>query len=349
MMTPELVVEARGTVALLDAADAARVRFEGIAVGVGVFTDTAGRQVRVTERHLPLVAERLAGVFIRDLHREDMRATVGVVDGADVQGSEVHFRAEVRVQPFVDVVRAFWERLRFSLGFRYDAARLQPNGDGTYDLPEDFVLDHLAVVPRGQFEGARVLQLLNELRQHGAAHAHQDGMLEPHEPAGATMDAKEAEQLRAQRDEALKAAEAARAELAESKLSLQRDLDQARADLGKARGDADAAGKLAEQARLELGRAKNRLAAEVMKLELGQGKDFDLEDRRAALAAMDLAALDKLRGELHLAAQAAKAEGGEQPASKPEAPAEAPKGAGLDLEKLSLTDTLRLAFHQGAL
>lgn len=348
-MQPDLLVEARGTVALLDAADAARVRFEGVAVGVGVFTDVAGRQVRVTERHLPLIAGRLPGVFIRDLHHEDMRATVGVVDGADVDRSEVRFRAEVRVQPFVDVVRAFWERLRFSLGFRYDAARLQPNGDGTYDLPDDFVLDHLAVVPRGQFEGARVLQLLNELRQGGGAglHADKDGTHEPAEDA--TMDAKEAEQLRAQRDEALKASEAARAELADAKLSLQRDLDTARVDLVKVKGDADAAGKLAEQARLELGKAKNRLAAEVMKLELGQGKDFDLEDRRAALAAMDLAALDKLRGELHAAAAQAGAPARE-PASKPEGPAAgAPKGAGLDLEKLSLTDTLRLAFHQGAL
>lgn len=108
-----LVVDARGTVALLDAEDTARVRFEGIAVGVGVFHDVAGRRIRIRAGHLDGVAKRLAGVFIRDLHRENIGATVGLVHAAKVEGDEVHFTGDVRVPPFVDMVRAFWDRIRF--------------------------------------------------------------------------------------------------------------------------------------------------------------------------------------------------------------------------------------------
>lgn len=155
-------------------------------------------------------------------------------------------------------------------------------------------------------------------------------------------DGKELEQVRQQRDDALKTA-----------AQRQHEMEQARAELGKAKADLDASTKLAEASRLELGQAKNRFAAEVMKLELGAGKDFDLDARKKELTSLDLAALDTLRGELRLAAKPPTAPPGPTPpapaASTADrvAPLVAPKG--LDLSTLSLTDTLRLAFHQGAL
>lgn len=122
------------------------------------------------------------------------------------------------------------------------------------------------------------------------------------------------------------------------------ELEQARGELGKARADLEASTKLAEAARLELGQAKNRLAAEVMKLELGQGKDFDLDQRKKELTGLELAALDKLRGELRLAAAE-----DDEPEPATVADRAAPKEEALDLESLSLSDTLRLALRQGAL
>ena len=59
----------------------------------------------------------------RDLHREQIGATVGVVDAGRVEEDEVHFTGDVRVRPFTDVVRAFWDRIRLSLGFRDDIGR----------------------------------------------------------------------------------------------------------------------------------------------------------------------------------------------------------------------------------
>lgn len=160
------------------------------------------------------------------------------------------------------------------------------------------------------------------------------------------------QQLRQQRDEALRAAEKGKA-----------DLEQTRAEVGKARAELDLAQRTlkdaeaaSEASRRELGQAKNRVAAEVMKLELAAGKDFDLDERKQALVALELAALDALRGQLRLAAEEAE-EPEEAPAAqrsvgdrlaKPAAPPAAPK-EGLDLERLGLDETLHLAFRQGVL
>lgn len=334
-----LIVASSGTVALLDASASDRVLFDGIAVGAGTFTDVAGRRIRITREHLALIAQRLAGVFIRDLHREEIGATVGVVDAGRVDGAEVHFTGDVRVRPFTDVVRAFWDRIRLSLGFRYDPARLAPNGDGTYDLPSDFVVDHLAVVARGQFPNARLTRLLNEWR--GEGDSPQNPEPEGRDPVpDPDPQTQELDRLRAQRDEAAKTADKAKA-----------DFEDARSQLAKARADLEAANRTAAAARLELQQAKSRVAADVMKLELAAGKDFDLDERRTALAAMELAALDRLRGELRAAADEAAeaANTPAAPASRPGGAAQAQAAGGLDLEKLSLTDTLRLAFREGVM
>jgi hypothetical protein len=106
----------------------------------------------------------MAGVFLRDLHREDLAASVGVVTAARVEGQEVRFTGDVRLAPYVDIVREFWPHVRFSLGFRYDPAQLKANGDGTFDLPDSFLVDHLALVPQGQYPNARLVRLLNQAR-----------------------------------------------------------------------------------------------------------------------------------------------------------------------------------------
>lgn len=346
-----LAVEPRKGLALLEVsddtvsgepqrADVGRCVFDGIALGPGVYVDAADRRIRVREAHLPLVAERVKGVFLRDLHREDLGASVGVVSAARVEAGEVRFTGDVRLAPYVELIRHFWPHIRFSLGFRYDPARLMANDDGTFDLPADFLIDHLALVPQGQYSNARLVRLLNQARGLSPPPAPS-----PASPRSKTMsdDNTELTQLRQQRDDALKAAE-------QSKTAL----DQARGEVDKARADLEAANRLAEAARLELGQGKNRLAAEVMKLELGAGKDFDLDQRKSELTGLDLAALDRLRGELRLSAVAAEGDEVEAPGpvttrtdGAPEAGAPPAKGQALDLAALGLNDALRLAFRQG--
>ncbi|HEV8358940.1 MAG TPA: hypothetical protein VGR28_00650 [Candidatus Thermoplasmatota archaeon] len=342
----------------------AGVTFDGIALGPGVYVDAADRPIRVRPELLPLVAERMGGVFLRDLHREDMGASVGVVRSARVEGAEVRFTGDVRLAPYVDIVREFWPHVRFSLGFRYDATQLKRNNDGTYDLPSDFVVDHVALVPQGQYPNARLVRLLNAARGLSTDSRKVPTMPEKEEPpvvAASEASRREMEQLREQRDEALRAAEASRRDAAAASEASRRELEQARADLGKARSDLarasadlDAAHKLAEAVRLELGQAKNRVAAEVMKLELAAGKDFDLDARKKELTGLELVALDRLRGELRLAAQeAAQAEQEAPPLAtraEPSLGKAEPKGLDLaTLERLGFTDTLRLAFQQGVL
>lgn len=354
-----------------------RVTFEGIALGPGVYVDAAERRIRVREEHLPLVAERVKGVFLRDLHREDMGASVGVVAGARVDGREVRFTGDVRLAPYVELIRHFWPHIRFSLGFRYDPARLQASEDGTYDLPADFVIDHLALVPQGQYPNARLVRLLNQARGlapapvgepvQGPFSAPPDASLIAPLPAAppslprtepmaehkneseAASEASRRDELRLQRDEALKAAEASKAELEQARGDLTKELAKARADL-------EAATKLAEAARLELGQAKNRFSAEVMKLELAAGKDFDLDQRKKELTGLELGALDKLRGVLRLAAaEAAADDDGERtppPATRADpAPggSPVPRREALQLDGLGFMDTLRLAAEQGVL
>lgn len=366
-----------------------RVAFEGIAVGPGVYVDAADRRIRVRPEHLPLVAERVKGVFLRDLHREDLAASVGVVAGARVEGEEVRFTGDVRLAPYVELLRNFWRHIRFSLGFRYDPAKLVLADDGTYDLPTDFVVDHLALVPQGQYPNARLVRLLNQARglqlssPVGSAAPSSDEPERavvsevrslppprPGTPAETTRvpaappplstppgrtepmpdETKELDELRLQRDEALKPAEKDR-----------NDLERMRAEhareLGKARADLEAAAKLGDAARLELAQAKNRFAAEVMKLELGAGKDFDLDQRKKELTGLELGALDRLRGELRLAAAEAAEEAREEVAiagpatyaDRPAPAAAAPKRGSMDLDRLGFLDTLRLAAEQGAL
>jgi hypothetical protein len=91
-----------------------------------------------------------------------------------------------------------------------------------------------------------------------------------------------------------------------------------------------------------------------MKLELAAGKDFDLDARKKELTGLELVALDRLRGELRLAAQeAAQAEQEAPPLAtraEPSLGKAEPKGLDLaTLERLGFTDTLRLAFQQGVL
>jgi len=295
--------------------------------------------VRVRVEHLPLVAQRMEGCFLRDLHREDIGASVGVVSGARVEGEEVRFTGDVRLAPYVDIVREFWPSVCFSLGFRYDPSQLKTNDDGTFDLPLDFLVDHLALVPQGQYPNARLVKLLNQAR---TALPRVPSPSPPQEPA--TMpdtDTKELDNLRQQRDDALTTA-----------TQRQKELELARVELGKARVDLDAASKLAEAARLELGQAKNRVAGEVMKLELAAGKDFDLDQRKKDLTGLELAALDKLRGELRLAAKPDTAPPAPQPEPTtrrdPVAQPGQPSSQGIDLSTLSLGETLRLAFQRGA-
>jgi hypothetical protein len=332
----------------------AGVTFEGIALGPGVYVDAAERRIRVRESHLAAVAERVRGVFLRDLHREDMGASVGVVAAARVEAGEVRFTGDVRLAPYVDIVREFWPHVRFSLGFRYDPSALKANEDGTYDLPSDFLIDHLALVPQGQYANARLVRLLNQARglTNQPSRSQPDMTDDPNGTAAAS-EASRCEQLRQQRDDALRKAESAEAASEASRC----DLGKARADLDLALKAVKSAEAASEASRCELGQAKNRVAAEVMKLELAAGKDFDLDQHKKELTSLDLAALDKLRGELRLAARAGPDErnGGAAAvtgADPPAATAREPARNGLDLaevEQLGLNDTLRLAFAQGVL
>jgi hypothetical protein len=408
------------------ASAASRCVFEGIALGPGVYVDAADRRIRVRAELLPLVAERMRGVFLRDLHREDLGASVGVVEAARVEAGEVRFTGDVRLAPYVDIVREFWRNVRFSLGFRYDAAQLAPNEDGTFDLPADFLIDHLALVPQGQYANARLVRLLNQARaapareglgalpdsgaQAGARPAASPGALPDSgaqagtRPAafpgafpdpGAGAGTRPAASLGALPDSGAQAGTRPAASLGalpdsgaqvgtrpatskpprsqpsmtDTEATVQaeaaseasrRELEQARADREAALAAAQRAEAASEASRGELAQAKNRLAAEVMKLELAAGKDFDLDQRKRELTGLDLGALDKLRGELRLAADDAASKAGgsaalalaTRPEPAPRAEAKPAKAEGLDLvgvEALSFTDTLRLAFQQGVL
>ncbi|MCA1844547.1 MAG: hypothetical protein LC792_15420 [Actinobacteria bacterium] len=325
-----LSVEPTPGLALLGTTGAS-IAFDGIALGPGLFVDAAERRIRIRADQLPAVASRMQGAFLRDLHREDIGASVGVVSAARVEQYEVRFTGDVRLQPYVDIIREFWPSIRFSLGFRFDPAELSANPDGSFDLPDGFLVDHLAIVPQGQYPNARLVRLLNQARSAPSPSIAETAR------SGTMPDDTNPDQLRQQRDDALTTA-----------TQRQQELELARAELGKARADLDAASKLAEAARLELGQAKNRLAAEVMKLELGAGKDFDLDQRKKELTGLDLGSLDKLRGDLRLAAK--------PPEPLPPTPATAagkpeatPAAQPLDLARLPLGATLRLAFEQGVL
>jgi hypothetical protein len=54
------------------------VVFDGIALGAGACAHAAGRRVRARADRLPAVAERMRGVFLRDLDRAASQRTFGV-------------------------------------------------------------------------------------------------------------------------------------------------------------------------------------------------------------------------------------------------------------------------------
>lgn len=331
------------------------VRFEGVAVGVGIYTAQDGSRIAIEPSHLPLIADRIAGVQIRDLHDERVRATVGVVRGARVHGEDVLFEGEVALQPHATIVRRFPETIAFSVGFRFRREDLVFDGSGVAPLPLDFTIDHLAIVGQGQDPDARLTRLLNQ----AAAHPNQG--MDPME------NTRELDRLRHERDQALQTAEKAKADLAVAKADLGKttdqlertklDLEQAREAAEQLRTEATESGEAvaaaegaAEAARLELAQAKSHFAASIIKLELRAGNDVDLDQRRDDLLTMDLGQLDKLR--LDLAEKAAEAaEPAAEPATRPAQPASraGAKPQALDLEALSIEDTLRLGLVKGAI
>jgi hypothetical protein len=367
-----LAIEPRDGLALLESDETASsgrghqqraVVFDGIALGAGVYVDAAGRRVRVRADQLPAVAERMRGVFLRDLHREDLAASVGVVAAARVEAEEVRFTGDVRLAPYVDILREFWQAIRFSLGFRYDPAQLRLNVDGTHDLPDDFVVDHVALVPQGQYPNARLVRLLNQARglttSLATSRPAEDGgdvlRSKANERSGSSSkeDNRMADDPNTDNDGAASEASRGGAANAASRGASQGTLEHARAERDAAVAAAQRAEAASEASRRELGQAKNRVAADVMKLELAAGKDFDLDQRKQELTRLELAALDALRGELRGAAR--DATGGAAPTTLPREPAAPPPpkpqpqaALALDLAGLSLNETLRLAFAQGA-
>lgn len=320
------------------------VRFEAVAISPGVYAAQGELEIRVTEEHLPLVAERLVDAQIRDLHEERIQATVGAVTGARVEAAAVVFEGEIALDPHATIVRRFPESIRFSVGFRFSAEDLTPDPDGVAELPADFIIDHIALVGKGQDPDARLTKLLNRA-QRGLD-----------DRDGTTVDEQTIAELRRQRDDALEAEKQARADLAktESRLETTKDkLDQAEQAKHEAETEAEQAQADAEAARLELERAKAGFATSILKLELKAGEDVDLHQRQQELLEMELSELDELR--LELAEQAAdqrEAAEDEGPTSKPTGTPSTGTGSGtragavaertMDLEELSLEDTIRL-------
>lgn len=332
------------------------VRFEGVAVGTGIYVAQEGEHIAITRDHLSLIAERIAGVQIRDLHDERVRATVGAVRDARVAGDDVRFVGEVALQPHATIIRRFPETIAFSVGFRFRREDLVFDERGVAPLPLDFTIDHLAIVGQGQDPDARLTRLLNEA-------AGQTQRLET-----TTMENQELDRLRTERDQALASADKAKADLAVAKADLKqandritsahtkadelrRDAENTRLELEAIKEAAEEADRKVGAAELELGRAKSHFANTIIKLELKTDKDVDIDARRDHLLALGIGELDKLR--LELAAQAAEARSPDPPsepatrAGEPRRP-DAPRDA-LDLSQLSLEDTLRLGLLKGVL
>ncbi len=336
MTVAELVVHADTFELAHQATVQQPVRFEGVAVGTGVYTAQGGLQVRITKRHLPLIADRLVEAQIRDLHEERIEATVGVVTDTDVVGDDVRFTGEVALEPHATIIRRFPGSIRFSVGFRFSAEHLDIGADGVADLPTDFVIDHIALVGRGQDPDARLTKLLNR----ATAGLGRDGT---------TMDKDTATELRRQRDQALEAEKQARADLAKAETRLENTtekLDAATEAKEEAEHAAEQAVTRADAARLDLERAKAGFATTIMNLELQAGQDIDLHKRQTELLGMDLGELDQLRLELAEAAVERRAEAEEDkgPATQPGSPEAEDQvdPATMDLEALSVQDTLRL-------
>lgn len=318
-------------------------RFEGIAVGTGVYTAVGGTRVRITPGRLDAIAAKLPNTQIRDLHEEAIGATVGAVREAHVHGEDVVFVGEVGLEPHASIVRRFPETIAFSIGLRFSASDLVPGPDGIADLPDDFLVDHLAIVAEGQDPDARLTRLLNR------AHARSS-------QEGTTVDKDTAEELRRQRDQALEAEKQARADLAKAETRLE-NTNEKLETADRARQEAEDAAQQArteaEAANLLLQRGKAGFATTIMKLELRAGKDVDLHQRQEELLAMDLSDLDELRLELAQAAVARQTEESnhpEGPATQPGTPSQSPSPPKrLDLDEMSMEDTLRLGLVKGVL
>lgn len=324
------------------------VLFEGIAVSPGTYTANQGLQIHITEEVLPLIAERLAGVQIRDLHEERVVATVGAVQQAWVENQHVAFEGAVGIEPHASIVRRFPETIRFSVGFRFTRDDLEVNEENVAPLPESFFIDHLALVGQGQDPSARLIELLNQ------AHTGHD------ERDGITVDKDTLAELRRQRDDALEAEKQARADLAKAESRLEttnEKLDLAEQTQHEAETNAEKAQADADAARLELERAKATFATSILKLELKAGEDIDLHERQQDLLDMELSELDELR--LELAEDLAERlelddESEEGPATGADAPANphAANGDGtakVELSELSLKDTVKLGLMREAL
>lgn len=313
-----------------------------MAVGTGVYTAVGGMRIRIGQERLAAIASQLANKQIRDLHDEAIGATVGAVREAHTEGDDVVFLGEIGLEPHASIVRQFPETIAFSIGLRFDPAALDPGPDGIADLPQDFLVDHLALVAEGQDPDARLTKLLNRAQR-------------PDPKEGITVDDNTATELRRQRDQALEAEKQARADLAKAETRLENiaeKLHLAQQAQQEAEQTTEQARTQADAARLALQRAKAGFATTIMKLELQAGEDLDIHERQEHLLGMELSDLDQLRLDLAEAAverqaQANKPEGPTtQPASQSTSP---PDTGSMDLQELSMKDTIRLGLVKGVL
>jgi len=230
-VTGETLMRVDAQVAAPQTESQERVRFEGVAITPGVFQAEGELQIRITEAHLDAITERMRHAQIRDLHEETIEATVGQVTEAEVVDEAVTFVGEIARDPHATIVREFPDSIRFSLGFRFSAEELDVE-DGVADLPEDFVIVHLAIAGRGQDPDSRLERLLNQAEHQ--RQADQETTMENEELIA---------ELRRQKDEALEARNQAQEELSrlegrheETAAKLEDQIDELAAELDEPRG-----------------------------------------------------------------------------------------------------------------